>query len=142
MSLVEESFGHRSLENRYSSSSNWGCHESQEHRSLETSHTSSSNCGGRGRRSSMTSHSPSRNHGGCADICGSRLEDTINYSSCNQEIIFHVEGRSGYMYLTSPYHPHNSSDISRSLVLYSYGIDISVHRSKISQFYAYKHGGI
>ena len=46
------------------------------------------------------------------------------------------------MYMTSPYPPHNSSDISRSLVLYSYGIDISVHRSQTSQFYAYKHGGI
>ena len=110
MSLVEESFGHRSLENRYSSSSNCGCRESQEHRSLETSHTSSSNCGGCGCRSSMTSHSHSRNHGGCADICGSRLEDTRNYSSCNWEKIFHVEGRGGYMYLTSHHLPPNQSE--------------------------------
>ena len=107
MSLGELICERRSLETNHSSSMNRGGFESYGHRYQETSHSNSSNCGGRGHRLSLTSHSSSGNYVGYVDISGSRSQETIHFTSCNQETRFDIEGIYGYRSQASHYFSNN-----------------------------------
>ena len=64
MSPGEESHGNRNIETINSSSSNHEVRKRRGQRSQDPIQSTSSNCGGHGGRSSLTSHSSYRNHGG------------------------------------------------------------------------------
>ena len=104
MSLVEESRGYWYIDTSQSYSIYCGGCESREHVYLDNRHSTSSNWGGSGFRSSLTSHSSSRNIRGYVDRSGSRSQETIHYSSKNlgKELILKGEVDIGLSPATIP----------------------------------------
>ena len=67
----------------------------------------------------------------------------IRHSSFkNDGEIVDGDGRSGYMYHIIPSPFHNPGNLGRSLGFYINSHKRSVHRSQISQFSSYNHGGL
>ena len=79
---------------------------------------------------------------GDSEIQGIRSEEINHSSLLNFGDTVDEVGISGFRSWTSPPPSHNLGDHDRSSDFYSYGDNISWHRSHTSQFSAYNHGAL